>query len=60
MYEKDFIAVADYPAEKIQELLDLAVTLKAEHFAGGNKTIFKGKVLAMVFQKPSLRTRRKF
>lgn len=58
--KKDFLAVADYPAEKIQELLDLAVTLKAEHFAGGNKPIFKGKVLAMVFQKPSLRTRVSF
>ncbi len=58
--KKDFIAVADYPAEKIQSLLDLAVTLKAEHFAGGNKPILKNKVLAMVFQKPSLRTRVSF
>jgi ornithine carbamoyltransferase len=58
--KKDFLAVADYPAEKIQSLLDLAVQLKAEYAAGGNQPILKNKVLAMVFQKPSLRTRVSF
>lgn len=57
---KDFIAIADHSAEELQELLDLAVSLKAEWKAGGNKPIFKNKVLAMVFQKPSLRTRVSF
>jgi ornithine carbamoyltransferase len=41
-------------------MLDLAVTLKKEHFNGGNKPQFQGKTLAMVFQKPSLRTRISF
>ncbi len=41
-------------------MLDLAVQLKKEHFSGGNKPLFKGKVLAMIFQKPSLRTRVSF
>ncbi len=41
-------------------MLDLAILLKKEHFSGGNKPLFKGKVLAMVFQKPSLRTRMSF
>ena len=55
--KKDFLAVSDYSPAELQEMLDLAVTLKKEHFNGGNKPLFQGKTLAMVFQKPSLRTR---
>lgn len=58
--KKDFIAVSDYSPEELQEMLDLAVALKKEHFASGNQPLFKGKVLAMIFQKPSLRTRMSF
>ncbi|HBF40246.1 MAG TPA: ornithine carbamoyltransferase [Anaerolineaceae bacterium] len=58
--KKDFLAVSDYTPEALQELLDLAVALKKEHFTSGNQPLFKGKVLAMVFQKPSLRTRMSF
>ena len=57
---KDFIAISDYSAQEIQDLLDLAVRLKKEHQSGGNPPLFKGKVLAMIFQKPSLRTRVSF
>jgi len=58
--KKDFLAVSDYSPKELQEMLDLAVELKKEHFSGGNKPLFKGKVLAMIFQKPSLRTRMSF
>ena len=58
--KKDFLAVSDYSPAELQEILDLAIALKKEHFAGGNKPLFKGKVLAMIFQKPSLRTRMSF
>jgi ornithine carbamoyltransferase len=58
--KKDFIAVSDYSPEELQGILDLSVDLKKEHQAGGNEPILKGKVLAMVFQKPSLRTRVSF
>jgi ornithine carbamoyltransferase len=58
--KKDFLAISDYSAADLQEMLDLAVGLKKEHFAGGNQPLFKGKVLAMIFQKPSLRTRVSF
>ena len=57
---KDFVAISDYSAQEIQDLLDLAVRLKKEHQSGGNSPLFKGKVLAMIFQKPSLRTRVSF
>jgi ornithine carbamoyltransferase len=58
--KKDFIAISDYSPKELQDMLDLAVKLKKEYMAGGNKPIFKGKVLGMIFQKPSLRTRVSF
>ena len=58
--KKDFIAITDYSAQEVQELLDLAIELKKEHFAYGNPPILRGKVLGMIFQKPSLRTRVSF
>ena len=57
---KHFLAITDNSSEEIQDLLDLAVRLKAEWMAGGNSPLFQGKVLAMIFQKPSLRTRVSF
>lgn len=57
---KDFIAVADYSPEELQSMLDLAVNLKQAWRAGGNPPLLKSKVLAMIFQKPSLRTRVSF
>ena len=58
--KQDFLAVSDYSPKDLQEMLDLAVMLKKEHFANGNQPLFKGKVLGMIFQKPSLRTRISF
>lgn len=58
--KKDFIAIADYSAEDLKRMLDLAVKLKKEYFEKGNEPILKGKVLAMLFSKPSLRTRISF
>ncbi|MCK9246142.1 MAG: ornithine carbamoyltransferase [Anaerolineaceae bacterium] len=57
---KDFLDIIDYSPEELLELLDLAVELKKEYRAGGNQPVLKGKVLAMIFQKPSLRTRVSF
>jgi ornithine carbamoyltransferase len=56
----NFLHISDYSAEELQYLLDLAVRLKREWQAGGNKPVLRGQVLAMVFQKPSLRTRVSF
>lgn len=57
---KDFLDIIDYSQDELQELLDLAVRLKREYQEGGNEPVLKGKVLAMIFQKPSLRTRVSF
>jgi len=57
---KDFLAISDYSTDEVWDLLDLAVKLKKQYFKKGNKPIFKGKVLGMIFQKPSLRTRVSF
>jgi ornithine carbamoyltransferase len=58
--KKDFIAISDYSPEALKEMLDLAVDLKNEYFKKGNQPILKGKVLGMIFNKPSLRTRISF
>ncbi|HMN10797.1 MAG TPA: ornithine carbamoyltransferase [Bellilinea sp.] len=58
--KKDFLAVADLSSTEVQRLLDQAVSLKAELKTGQNKPILAGKVLGMIFQKPSLRTRVSF
>ncbi len=57
---KDFLTIADYSPKRLQAMLDSAITLKEERQDGGNKPILKDKVLAMIFQKPSLRTRVSF
>jgi len=51
---KHFLDVSDYSPAEIQDILDLAIRLKKEYFAGGNKPLFKGKVLAMDFPETEL------
>ena len=57
---KDLISIADLSSAEIGKLLNRAKELKDEWRAGGNEPILKGKVLGMIFQKPSLRTRVSF
>ena len=57
---KDYLAVADFSAEELESILDTAIELKTEWKKNGNPPILKDKVLAMIFQKPSLRTRVSF
>src|SRR5271157_2495935 len=57
---KDFLAISDCSSAEVQDLLDVAIRLKKEYFEKGNPPLFKGKVLGMIFQKPSLRTRVSF
>lgn len=57
---KDFLAIADYSPQQIQDLLELAIRLKSDWKSGNNTPLLKDKMLAMIFQKPSLRTRVSF
>jgi ornithine carbamoyltransferase len=54
------VTIADLSSGEIRQLLELAAELKDEWKGGGNKPLLAGKTLAMVFQKPSLRTRVSF
>jgi len=57
---KDFLSIIDYPAEMLKELLLLSARLKSLYSVGGNDLCLSGKTLAMLFEKPSLRTRISF
>ncbi len=55
-----FLTTANFSAAELWAFLNKAKELKAELRAGGNAPILKGKILGMIFQKPSLRTRVSF
>ena len=56
-----FIAIADHSTAELVALLDEASRLKEElERTGRNAPILAGKTLAMIFEKPSLRTRVSF
>jgi ornithine carbamoyltransferase len=57
---RHFLSIADQSSQDLTGLLELALNLKRAWNEGGNKPLLKDKVLAMIFQKPSLRTRVSF
>ena len=57
---KDFLTLSDWSTKELWGLIDLAVHLKFEWKSGGNRPVMHGKTLAMVIEKPSLRTRVSF
>lgn len=56
----NFISIADLSADEVRETLDLAVEIKSKIKAGEDYKPLKGKTLAMIFAKPSARTRISF
>lgn len=60
MTKKDLVSLADYNAQALWQLIKLGKQLKDDLYARREHPIFSGKTLAMVFQKPSLRTRVSF
>lgn len=57
---KHFLDLASWDSREVRHLLDVAVHLKREWQTGGNRPILQNKILGMIFQKPSLRTRVSF
>ncbi len=55
--KRDLVRITDLSKEEILHLLALAGRLKADLKAGRKHAWLPGKTLAMIFEKPSLRTR---
>ncbi|MFA5880107.1 MAG: ornithine carbamoyltransferase [Candidatus Margulisiibacteriota bacterium] len=60
MQKKNFISILDFSKKEIIDLLDKAKELKILQKKGNLIDPLKGKTLAMIFQKPSNRTRVSF
>ena len=60
MKASHLVSLEAITTEELWEILDTARNLKLEHRAGVRHDMLAGKTLAMVFQKPSLRTRVSF
>ena len=57
---KNFLSINDCSPEQLKELLALSSELKKLYKSGGRDLCLSGKSLAMLFEKPSLRTRMSF
>ena len=55
--KRDFLDLASLSESELNGLLALAARLKTERRSGLDHPYLRGKTLAMIFQKPSLRTR---
>ena len=56
-----FVSIADTPLDELEHVFAVAKRLKAQlKSTGRNDAILAGKTLAMIFEKPSLRTRVSF
>ena len=56
--KKDFLSLQDFTKTEVDELLELTEQLKQDNYQLNNQ--LKGKSIALVFQKPSNRTRSSF
>jgi ornithine carbamoyltransferase len=57
---KHFLSISTCSSEELYELLALSDELKKLYKSGGRDSSCRGKTLAMLFEKPSLRTRVSF
>ena len=57
---RNFVSVKDFNTEEIWQVIQTAEALKLAHYRGDDRPLLAGKTLAMIFQKPSLRTRVSF
>lgn len=57
---RSFLTLKDFTQEEISYLLELAADLKAKKKKGITGNRLKGKNIALIFEKPSTRTRCSF
>jgi ornithine carbamoyltransferase len=55
--KRDFLTLDSFSRAELDEILHLSATLKRDLKAGKRPPLLAGKTLAMIFEKPSLRTR---
>jgi ornithine carbamoyltransferase len=60
MAPRHFLTTIDFSPDELKQLIARAIELKAMHYAGKHYEPFKNKVLAMIFEKSSTRTRVSF
>ena len=58
--KKDFLSIADYSKTEIESIFDLTRDLKEKTKRGESHPLCAGKTMAMIFAKPSARTRVSF
>lgn len=58
--KKDFISLADFQKNELEEIIDLAIRQKSQLKNGTLERTHSGRALACIFHKPSLRTRVSF
>lgn len=57
---KDFLSFDEIDGKETKKIIDLAIKLKKDLKKGQSKPLLKNKTMAMIFQKPSTRTRVSF
>jgi ornithine carbamoyltransferase len=57
---RHFMSIYDLDSRDVKDLLDYAIETKEKAKAGGLPELLKGRSMAMIFRKPSLRTRMSF
>jgi ornithine carbamoyltransferase len=57
---RHLLTLGDLTEDEVWGLLELAGDLKREHRAGGNRPLLLDKMLGLLFERPSLRTRVSF
>ena len=60
MEGKNLVSIDDLSREEVFQILKTAEILKIKHYSNDRQPVLAGKVLGMIFQKPSLRTRVSF
>jgi len=57
---KDLLTLDELSSNELSKIIDLGINLKKKLKSGSTKPILKNKTLAMIFEKPSTRTRVSF
>ncbi|MEZ5538384.1 MAG: ornithine carbamoyltransferase [Pseudomonadales bacterium] len=60
MTTRHFLTLLDFSPEELRAVIARSIAMKAEHAAGNDPQIFRNKVLGMIFEKSSTRTRVSF